>query len=183
MKYSFFKRITGILLLSLSLSCSSDLDFKQANDFNVLPVFTTNLAYFEVKAPAFVTGVVEHSFFSSSSNVNFFTTSFVTDDLVKADMYFRVKNTIARAYVLNVTFLDKMGATIYTMSPLNVPASNGSEILIERNEIFSGANLGILKSTTDMVFSVEMLAGPPLTVNSAGRIELSSSITAYFDVK
>ncbi|TRX36461.1 hypothetical protein FNW52_07565 [Flavobacterium sp. ZT3R18] len=183
MKYSFFKRMIGILLLLLSFSCSSDLDFNQANDFNVQPVFTTNLAYFEAKAPNFVINGVERSVFSYSSNVDFFTTSFIENDLVKADLYFRIKNTIARAYVLNVTFLDKMDRPIYSMSPMNVPASNGTEILVERNEIFSGTNVDILKNTTKMVFSIEMLAGPPLTANSTGRVELSSSITAYFDVK
>jgi hypothetical protein len=183
MKYSFFKGIIGVLVLSLSFSCSSDLDFNQANDFNVQPVFTTNLAYFEAKAPVFVINDIERSFFSYTSNVSFFTTSFIEDDLVKADLYFRIKNTIARAYILNVTFLDKKGIAIYSIPPMNVSASNGTEILLERTEIFSGINVDILKRTTNMVFSIEMLAGPPLTANSAGRVELSSSITAYFDVK
>ena len=183
MKYSFFKIIVSFSLLTVSLSCSSDLNFNQASDLNVQPVFTTNLAYFEAKSTVFVKNGVERPFYSYTSNVNFFTSSFIDKDLVKADMYFRIKNTIARAYVLNVTFLDKRGRAIYTIPPMNVSASNGTEILFERTEIFSGANVGILKSAIEMVFSIEMLAGPPLTATSAGRVELSSSITAYFDVK
>jgi hypothetical protein len=34
-----------------------------------------------------------------------------------------------------------------------------------------------------MVFSITILPGTPLTASSPGRIEMSSSLTAYFDVK
>jgi len=121
-------------------------------------------------------------FFSNVSNVDFLNTPFVVEDLVKGELYFRVKNTIARAYTFNITFLNVNNAPIHSIS-INVPAYNGTEILVEKTETFEGANIDILKSTTKMIFSVAMLQGPPLTVDSTGRIELGSSITAYFDVK
>ena len=183
MKFPFFKKNILIVTLGYFLfSCSSDLDFNQAEDFNTQPVFTTNLAYFEVKAPDFIINGTEQSLFSYVSNVDFLNTSFVEEDLVKTELYFRIKNTIARRYVYNVTFLDQNNAPIYLIT-MDVAAYNGTEVLVEKTETFTSANVDILKRTTKMVFSIVMFPGPPLTVDSPGRIELSSSITAYFDVK
>ncbi|HEU4788795.1 MAG TPA: hypothetical protein VFS71_03850 [Flavobacterium sp.] len=183
MKHRFCNRIIIIITLVLcTFSCSSDLDFNQVNDFNTQPVFTTNLAYFEVKAPSFIINGTEQPFFSYVSNVDFLNTSFVEEDLVKTELYFRIKNTIARAYVYNVILLDKNNTPIHTIT-MDVPTYNGTEVLVEKTETFTAANVDILKRTTKMVFSILMRSGPPLTADSPGRIELSSSITAYFDVK
>lgn len=182
MKYSFFKRIIGILLLVLSFSCSSDLDFEQTDQLNIKPVFTTNLAYFPLEANQFVVNGVEQNSFSYISNVDFFSTGLIRDDLVRADLYFRVKNTINRAYTYNITFLDGNSIPIYNIN-MDVPAYNGTEIVVEKTEKFDSSNIDILKNTKSIIFSVLMLPGPPLTTASPGRVELSSSITAYFDVK
>jgi hypothetical protein len=184
MKHRLYIRNILISMLVLSaFSCSSDLDFDQANDLTVQPVFTTNLAYLEAKASNFVINGSEQPLFSYISSVDFFSSSFVENDLVKTDLYFRIKNTITRAYALDITFLDKNNAPIYTIPTMNVAASTGAEELFETTETFTPANVSVLKNTTKMIFSIKMLPGPPLTATSLGRIEFSSSITAYFDVK
>ncbi|PZX92878.1 hypothetical protein DOS84_13485 [Flavobacterium aquariorum] len=183
MRNGFCNRVILVIVLVLcTFSCSSDLDFNQAEDFTAQPVFTTNLSYFEVKAPDFIIDGTEQPFFSYVANVDFLNTSFVEEDLVRTELYFRIKNTIARAYDYNVNFLDDNNTPIYTIT-MNVPAYGGKEVLVEKTETFTAANVDILKRTTKMVFSIAMFPGPPLTANSPGRVELSSSITAYFDVK
>lgn len=183
MKFPFFKNIILITVLGCSLfSCSSDLDFEQVNDFNMQPVVTTNLAYFKLDAPEFVINGIEQPVFSYVSNVNFLNTPFVENDLVKTELYFRIKNTIARRYIYNITFFDIDNIPIHTIT-MDVAAYNGTEVLAEKTETFTADNVDILKRTAKMVFSIVMLPGPPLTSNSPGRIELSSSITAYFNVE
>jgi hypothetical protein len=184
MKHRFYNRIILIAVLVLcSFSCSSDLDFEQANDFGVQPVVTTNLAYFEAKAPYFEVAGGGAYPFPYIANVDFFDTSFVNDNLIKTELYFRIKNTIARAYVFNITFLDINNAPIKLITIDVVASVNGTEVLEELTETFDASDIDILKNTTKMVFSVTILPGTPLTASSPGRIELSSSITAYFDVK
>src|SRR5258705_1853442 len=170
MKHIFCKRnILFSIVILCSFSCTSDLDFDQVNDFNAQPVVTTNLAYFERKAPDFVVNGIDLPPFAYVANVDFFNRTFVEDDLVKAELYFRIKNTIKRSYTFKSTFLDANNAPIYTTT-MNVPIYNGSEILVEKTETFTAANVDILKRTTKMVFSVEMNPGPPLTETSPGRI-------------
>jgi len=183
MRYRFYKRVVLIIALVLcTFSCSSDLDFEQAKDFNIQPAFTTNFAYLNVNAPEFIINGMEQRFYSYVTNVDFLNTSFVEEDLVKAELYFRIKNTIARSYVYNVTFLDQNNTAIYAIT-MNVPAYSGKEVLVEKTVTFTAANVDVIKRTTKMIFSIGMYPGPPLTANSPGRVELSSSITAYFDIK
>jgi hypothetical protein len=184
MKHSFYKRIILIVVLALcSISCSSDLDFDQANDFSAQPVVTTNLAYYEAKATEFQLAGTGAYAYSYVAKVDFLNTSFIEDNLIKAEFYFRIKNTIARGFIFSVIFLDKNNVPIYTIPPMNVAEYTGTEVLFERTETFTPANVAVLKNTTKMVFSITMLPGQQLTAASPGRIELSSSATAYFDVR
>jgi hypothetical protein len=66
---------------------------------------------------------------------------------------------------------------------MDVPAYSGSEVIVEKTETFTSANVSILENTARMVFSVRMFAGPPITAATLGRIEFSSGITAYFDIR
>lgn len=183
MKHRIYYRIILITTLVLcTFSCSSDLDFNQVEDFTAQPVVTTNLAYYEAKAPDFEAAGAGLNVYPYIANVDFLNTSFVEEDLIKAELYFRIKNTIARAYNYNITFLDVNNAPVKIIN-IPVGAYNGTEILEEKTVLFTSADVAILKSTTKMVFSITILPGPPLTASSPGRIEMSSSITAYFDVK
>lgn len=183
MKFTFFKK--NILITTLAcciFSCSSDLDFEQVNDFNMQPVFIGNLAYINRDASGFISNGTETPILSYTSDVDVFGKSFVKENLVKTELHFRIKNTINRSYAFNVTFLNKNGVPIYNIK-MDVPAYNGSEVIVEKTETFTATNLSILENTTRMVFSVRMFAGPPITVATSGRVEFSSGITAYFDVR
>jgi hypothetical protein len=184
MKFTFFKKIILITTLSCCIfSCSSDLDFNQVNDFNMQPVFIGNLAYINRDAADFISNGTETPILSYTSDVDVLGKSFVKENLVKTELYFRIKNTINRSYAFNVTFFNKNGVPIYNIKKMDVPAYNGSEVIVEKTETFTAANLSILENTTKMVFSVRMFAGPPITAATPGRVELSSGITAYFDVR
>lgn len=183
MKFTFFKAIILINLIGCCFfSCSSDLDFDQANDFNVQPTFIGNLAYINIDAQDFISNGTETPIFSYTSDVDVLGKPFIEENLVKTELYFRIKNTINRAYAFNITFLNNNGAPIYNIR-MDVPAYNGSEVIVEKTETFTAANINILKNTAKMVFSFRMFAGPPITAATPGRVELSSGITAYFDIR
>jgi hypothetical protein len=183
MRFTFFKIIILIIFLgSCFSSCSSDLDFEQANNFNIQPVVTTNLAYIKANASDFISNGAESPLLSFTSNVNFLNTSFVQEDLVKTELYFRIKNTINRSFIFNIVFIDSDGLPVYNLR-MDVPAGNGTEVIVKEKEIFTVANIDILKNTSQMNFSILMLNGTPISGETPGRIELSSSITAYFDIK
>jgi len=183
MKNSFRYKSLGIFaLVLLSFSCSSDLDFEQTDEFNIQPVFTTNLAYFDLKANMFVIDGTEKNVFSYVSVIDFFNTSFFNENLVQTDLFFKVNNTINRAYNLNLAFLNDQNQVLYTIN-IPVPAYTGTDNIVKKTVVFNADNVAVLINTTKINFTLIMLPGPPLMESSSGSIELSSSITAYLDVK
>ena len=147
------------------------MDFDQVNDFNMQPVFIGNLAYINIDASDFISNGSETPIFSYTSDVDVLNKAFIEENLVKTELYFRIKNTINRAYAYNVLFLDKNGAPIYTIR-MDVPAYNGTEIIVEKTETFTAANIDILKNTAKMVFSIRMFSGPPITAATPGESNL-----------
>ena len=182
MKHIFLSRnILFIILVFSVFSCTSDLDFEQANEFKAQPVFTANLAYVKGNAPDFVENGIEIPFFSYEAEVDFFDSSFVNDNLTSADLYFKIKNSINKAFTIEIDLKDDSDNIVKKIK-IDVPASvDGSDVLPAPAKVTLDGTEA--RRTTLMVFSVTMLSGPPLTESSFGKIELSSSITAYFDIK
>ena len=172
-------KLLGIFILSvLSLSCSSDLDFNQVNDFKSEPVVIANLATFDVKANQFVTDGKEQAITGDLLDFNIFKNSYFNKSLTRADFFFEIDNTINRAYNINLVFLDANNSPLYTI-PFDVPAYAGVQNLVPKTEIFENTNLDLLKHTTKIAFVITMLSGPGLDENSFGSLKLRSSATIY----
>jgi hypothetical protein len=178
-----FKRILGILIPVLfSFSCTSDLDFNQANDLKLEPVLISNLAYFDVRADQFVTNGVEQTIIVDTPTVDIFNDAFFKDNLTKADFFFEINNTIKRAYTLDLVYLDKNNQQLYTTNFI-IPAYTGVENLVKKTDVFENVKLDLLKRTTKIAFILKMLPGPLLSGSSNGSLKLRSSVTAYLIVE
>lgn len=178
-----FNRILGTLILVLfSFSCTSDLDFNQANDLKLEPVFVSNFVYFDIPANQFVTNGVEQSITVDTPAIDVFDDVFFKDNLERADFFFEINNTINRAYILDLVYLDKNDQPVYSIN-FAIPAYSGVENLVTKTEVFENAKLDLLKSTTKMAFVLKMLPGPILSENSTGSLKLRSSATAYLVIE
>jgi hypothetical protein len=183
MKILAFNRILVTLILALfSFSCSSNLDFNQANDLKLEPVVVANLAYFDVPANQFVTNGVEQIITIDTPTVDVFNDAFFKDNLARADFFFEINNTINRAYTLDLVYLDKNDQTLYSTNFV-IPAYTGVKNLVTKTDVFANAKLDLLKRTTKIAFILKMFPGPLLTENSTGSIKLRSSVTAYLVIQ
>ncbi|MFE3870241.1 hypothetical protein ACFX5F_03290 [Flavobacterium sp. ZS1P70] len=183
MKLVFSNRILLLFIISLfSFSCSSDLDFNQANDLKLEPIFVANLAYFEIPAHEFVANGIEQNLTVASATVDVFNDAFFKMHLTKADLSFEIDNTINRGYTLDIILQDRNNQPLYTIN-FNIPAYTGVANPITKIVTFENAKLDLLKSTTKMTFVLKMLAGPPLSANSIGSFKLRSDVTAYLIVQ
>lgn len=169
-------------LLFFAMSCSSDLDFDQVNDLELQPVFVGNLASFDVAAKQFVNNGTEQTISIDFNEVGIFNSSFFRDNLSKADLSFEVDNTINRAFVLRLVFLDVSNKPLTTIQ-MNIPDYVGTINQTTLTKTFEGTDLDLLKQTKMIAFVVTLLPGPPLTSTSVGNLKLRSSVTAYFDIK
>ncbi len=127
------KKKLGIIILSVFLfSCSSNLDFNQVNDLKLQPVIISNLATFDILANQFVTNGVEQSVFSYAQSLDITKDAFFNKSLTRADLFFEINNTINRAYIVDVDFLNDNNSKLYIIR-FNVPAFTGVEKLVTKN--------------------------------------------------
>ncbi len=170
------------ILLLLSSSCSSNLDFNQVNNLKLTPIVVANFATFDVPANQFLIGGVEQSVTGDVLNFDIFRNSFFNKSLIKADLYFEINNTINRAYIINLYFLDVNNSPLYRIN-FNVPAYNGVVNLVTKPVPFENNNIALLKNTWKIGFTVTMLPGTALNNGSLGSLKLSSSATAYLVIQ
>lgn len=170
----------GIFILSLLfLSCSSDLDFDQANDLKLEPILVANLASFDIQANQFVTGGVEQPLVGDVMNFKVFSDPDFTNNISQTDLYFEFDNTINRAFSVNLYFLDANDAKLYNI-PFVIPPYSGSSNVVTKTEVFDNAQLDILKNTQKIAFVIAMMSGIPLTESSLGSLKMRSGATIYF---
>ncbi len=184
MKIPLFKKIIPISLLILTtVSCSSNLDFNQANDLVPEPVFVGNLSYFDVPATSFVApNGMEYTKAFNAQTFDIFKDKNFRSYLQKVEFYLEINNTIRRAYGVDVILMDNNDNPLYNMH-FDIPAYSGVDNVITKTEIFENAKLELLKSSSKMGFFVLMAPGPALNQNSAGNIILRSNATVYLSIK
>jgi hypothetical protein len=183
MNQYYRNRILGILLLTLfSFSCTSNLDFNQVNNIKLEPIFSANLTYFDIPAKEFIVNGTENSVIFDDKNFDVFRDSFFRKSLRKVDLFFKVNNTIARSYTIDIQFLDGNNQPLYTIH-FDVPAYAGTDNEFSQIENFEGAKLDLLKRAKKMKFTIKMGSGPALNQSSPGSLKLQSSATAYLVVE
>jgi hypothetical protein len=184
MQTIFNKRILGLfILVFLSFSCTSNLDFNQTNALKLTPVVVANFANFDVQANQFVTNGVEQSYSPAVSNFDIFSDSYFNDSVTKIDLYFEVENTISRAYEIKLYFLDTNSSPIYTVTLPTIPAYTGTANVVKYPITFESTTLDLIKTAKKVGFTVSMFPGTLLTESSPGSIKLHSSATVYLTLQ
>lgn len=182
-KYYLIRVITLALFLMCSSSCTSDLDFDQVNDLKSEPVYELNFSYFNVPATSFVSDDgSEYQWAYDDQEFDVFRDKYINSYLQRADFYFEITNTIARAFSLNIVLFDANDNALTTIN-FDVPAYSGTSNTVTRTEIFQNTRLELLKNTRKMRFLVAMKPGPALNQNSPGNIVLRSSATVYVEIQ
>lgn len=183
MRLRFKNKIFAILCLPLLfISCSSELDFDQVNDFKLEPVFVANLVYFDLPANQFIDNGTEHALAFDAQDFKVFKDKFFTDNLAKAEFDFEITNTINRAFKVSLLLLNDKDDQLQVLS-YDVPAYTGTLNISKFHEIFENQRLDLLKQTTKIAFLITVKAGPPLNANSLGNLKLRSSATVYMEIE
>ena len=181
-QFGIKKILASALLLLIAFSCTSDLDYSQVENIKLKPVYLGNLAYFDVLANEFVTGGVEQNVKYDVPIFDLFNDAFFRKNFKKAELFFEVDNSITRAYMLNLVFLDANNQAVHTVN-FFVPAYTGVVNKVTKTEVFENSKLDLLKRTIYIAFKLTMLPGPALSESSTGNIKLRSGVTAYLVIE
>lgn len=177
MKSNFINRISIILFSTvLFLSCSSELDFDQVDDFKIEPVLVANLAFFNLRANQIPDDGQAHQIPPDVEEFDVFRNKYLNEDLVKAELNFEIENTMNRGFKVELALIDANDQILETIH-LDVPAyTGGSNIIKYPAEVYEGDRLALLKKTMKVGFTVTVEAG---TGNISGNLKLKSGAIAY----
>ena len=183
MKNYLHKICCIVLLIVCSFSCSSDLDFNQANDLKLEPVVVGNFSHFDVPATAFVASDgSEYDLAFDDQEFDVFRDKYLKSYLQKAEFYFEINNSIKRSFEFSIVLMDANDTALETI-PFDIPAYSGTSNIITRTEIFENKRLDLLKSAKKIGFVIAMDPGTALDQNSTGSLILRSSATVYLEIQ
>ena len=179
------KRILPIVLICIFSSCVKDVDFEQAEDLSISPILESSLVFFDFPASEFQepTGtdlVVEQD----ELELDFFNEEFIRDNLIRAELFFEVTNTIDRTFRADVVMFDANGDVTHAFD-ISVGSGGANEVMVTHTEVFEDATLDQLKNTTRMGLVLTMFPSPsgiPLDDTSTGNIKMRSKATLFFQI-
>ncbi|MCF8272327.1 MAG: hypothetical protein K9I95_00695 [Flavobacteriaceae bacterium] len=170
-------------LLIINVGCTKDVDFGQVNDIVLTPVVESSLIYINEPTSRFLVEGVEVSVIQDFVNINIFQETFTSSYLIKAVLFIETNNTINRAFIVQVDFLDDLEQLQHTFSFSSAASPTNSPIVTEHEEVFENASLERLKNTTKLVFTLKVLPGEPINNSTPGRIILKSKGSFYLNIE
>jgi len=177
------KRIFSIWLLIFITSCVKDVDFKQVDDISIAPVLESSLLFFDFPASEFEeptgTAIVT---VGDDLELDVFTDEFLRDNLIRAEFFFEITNSIDRNFRADIIMYDENDQLTYAFDISIVPNGN-TEVVTTHTEVFEDALLEQLKNTVRLELVLSMFPSPtgiPLNQNSLGNIKMRSKATLFF---
>ncbi|NMH87770.1 hypothetical protein [Flavivirga algicola] len=177
-KYSFL-----VVAISLSLlSCVKDVDFDQADDFEISPVVESSLIFFEGQANRFLLNTNEIVSIKDSVTVEFFNSNFIVDNLIKSEFVFEAVNSISKEFQVRVDLINDLELQVHSFTLTASPSTNGNDVLSDHTEVFENDKLEALKNTSKIVFTLSLLSGETINQSTLGRIKLQSKAVFYLNI-
>lgn len=168
-----------ILTALLLLGCVKDIDFDQAGDIVLKPVYETDLLLFDLEADQFVYNGIEVGTVTDTTGVDALSGEFSNKYLDQASLYFEFTNTISRSFRIEASFLNENGRLLQKVDFLIGP-SDGSPEVVSRTLTYSGNDLSIITNTHKIAIEFSLLPGTPmLTEESTGTLSMDSKATLY----
>ena len=181
-KQLFIYSFLVIIIHSVCLSCTEPIDFDQAKDLELIPIVESSLIFFDEPANRFLQNGIPITTIQDFVEVQFFNTSFIVENLVKAEFVFETSNSINRAFQVQVDFLNQSDQIQHTFSFQATASANNTTLVSSFTEVFEGNSILALKNTSKLVFTINLLPGTPINQNTTGRINVKSKAILYFKI-
>jgi len=179
----FFKKKILIAILVNCFSCSSDLDFEQAQILETSPVFNISLGFFSLNSIVFAdlssASGVSMTSFVEDMEYQIFENSILRDHLVAQEYTIEIANTFNRTFEVEISFLDRSGNSTFTSVLYTIEANNSNfkeKITIDDVETTNNT----VKNTTTLRLEIRVKdQSIPLRPASVGSFVFKSFTTLY----
>ena len=113
---NLLKIYSTALMTIFFLSCSQPLDFKQLEEYTIMPSISSSLVFFSIDASNFntiISGIPAATEVNETTDFKLLENSFIKQNLVQLDFNFEIKNEFNRVFLLDINLLDAKGNTIH----------------------------------------------------------------------
>jgi hypothetical protein len=113
---NLLKIYSTALMTIFFLSCSQPLDFKQLEEYTIMPSISSSLVFFSIDAANFntiISGIPAATEVNETTDFKLLENSFIKQNLVQLDFNFEIKNEFNRVFLLDINLLDAQSNTIH----------------------------------------------------------------------
>jgi hypothetical protein len=170
------------LLMTIIVSCSSPLDFSQAENVTIKPAITGNISYFDVAASKFIDNQLRQVVILDTVNFDLFKGTFFKDNLKKLDLFMEIKNNIDRELIVESNLIDENKKVLKSIN-YQIPYFNGEEKIIKKLEIFEGVGIETLINTQRISYKLIIENNHPNNPNNNKNVVFKSYADLYFNIE
>ncbi|WP_109097929.1 hypothetical protein [Aquimarina sp. AU58] len=179
--------LCGICILISSISCVKDVNFEQAEDVVLTPVYEVDFVYSRFDTSQFVDSnidpaiVIPEVIVNDTLDYDLLGTDFVVDNLERVELTFEFTNTIERDFDFDFGFLNDNDQRIGPLYSMTANSGNGegtNPIVTTEVIILDTADIDVLRDATRLISSMRVQ-----NINSSlrGILELRSKGTYFFN--
>ncbi|TSE11079.1 hypothetical protein [Aquimarina algiphila] len=176
-----------ICLIACMTSCVKDVDFDQAEDVVLTPVFEVDFVYSRFDTDRFIDPGIDPSIIvpevivRDTLNYDLLSTDFIVDNLERVELTFEFRNTIERDFEFTLGFLDDNNVLIGPSYTITANAGNGegtTPIVTTQIITLDNATINILATTAKLISAIRV---QNLNSSLRGILELRSKGTYFFN--
>lgn len=176
-----------VCLVVCSISCVKDLDFDQAEDVVLTPVFEVDFVYSRVDTDQFIDLDIDPNIVIPEIIVNdtliydLLSTDFIVENLERIELTFEFMNTIERDFEFTLGFLDDNDVRIGPFYTMTANAGNGegtTPIITTEVVVLDNATINVLATTAKLISAIRV---QNLDSSLRGILELRSKGTYFIN--
>lgn len=158
----FTIKFIGLLLIGCSLwGCVKDVDLDQRDDITLSPDLQIDLLIYDINQSQFddpATGNSKNRI-TDTVRLEFLDDSYIQDDLVSVDFYFRHINTFPREIKSEIRFLSESNSEQFAVNYTIQAGTAGNPVTTEQYELIEEDRIHLVRRSIKMVVELEVLPG------------------------
>lgn len=171
--------LSVIIFFVVSTSCVDNINFDQANELAINPIYKVSLVRFDSTQEKLInTG---NSEFTSTSAFTLFNEGIIKDNLGKVALEIEISNPFNTSVALEFTFLDGADSETYKVQTLNV--SPGSKDFSYTEDINIASNATFLTSRKVQTKLILSSNNSSVVNPNGGQFIFKSAGTFYLTIK
>ena len=178
---NLLKIYSTALMTIFFLSCSQPLDFKQLEEYKIMPSISSSLVYFSIDASNFntiISGIPAATEVNETTDFKLLENSFIKQNLVQLDFNFEIKNEFNHVFLLDINLLDAQSNTIHKV--FDEFEISGNALKISEEVVLIIKDFPEVVNFTKVQFIIGLKdTTTKLDASSSSKIECKSSLVMH----